>query len=409
MKLFRIKATAKQSLLLNTEVGADSNVISSTTYVPGSSVRGAFAGEWLKHDPNDQSQAFQKAFIDERVVFSALYPVSSNLEQRSISSTIGWQFGPAFQTAMTCKRFPGFAKTEEKHQVVDYLFQGPSNDPSYKMAFQSCQYIFPDISIGRCDVGLESLSDYFQYNPNDLNTAEKVSPKTSLSTKTAINPMVQSSQAAQLYTIETINEGTCFLGTIKLHEDIDIRQILETNYIRVGTGNTRGLGKLEIEICEMPNTDPIPNITKRLRTLNANARKAGVPCEEKTFWVSLDFTSPIILTDEWMRDQVSIRSKDLEPYGSGLTWKPESQMTRTRRIGGWNALLRMPKQERIGLDAGGVVLVAVQGEESDIINALEKIERYGLGERLGEGFGQVIPCHPFHNDFFPSMDSETIT
>ncbi len=399
-----IKAEAKQPLLLSQHVNGSNNILTSMPYIPGSTLRGAFAEAWLKRHPGDQDIRFQKVFVAERAVFSNLYPVS----KQAVASPSP-AFGPIPQTAMSCKRFPGFGDTNEKHGVSDYLFRGCANTKeTYRNHFKKCSHQFNTDSgtehTIQCNTGLHNFSGYMESTSGQQRATNQVCSKRSLYTRSGVNSMIESVQTGLLYSLEVLEEGSMFFGSIKIHDDIDTSPLESISMLRVGTGNTRGMGKIGITLLnEASFLSPI-SLKNRLENLQEKARAAGLPVQEGSYWVTLNCHSQVILSDPWMRSRLEIYETDLESYGNDVKWKIENQMTRSVGIGGWNSLLGLPKEERMALAAGGVVLARAVGEKEAVIDALTALEQYGLGERLGEGFGQIIACHPFHIDFFPTFE-----
>ncbi|MGK5092858.1 type III-B CRISPR module-associated Cmr3 family protein [Deltaproteobacteria bacterium TL4] len=400
VKKYLIQLTGQQPLLLNNRVNVNDNVLRSQDLISGSSLRGAFASEWLRQG-NAQEPWFQKVFVEEQVRFLPLYPVMS----APFSDTTQWVWGPIPETAQSCKRFKGFSDSHlsDKHGVVDHLFRFKENQEDYRHHFDHCQKSvrLPPQQEVICSAALQGLSGYMQYDRQQCLEAKTITPVRRLISRSSVNSMTDSVQGGQLFSLEPLDEGTSFWGWISVPETLDIAPLQTITQLRVGASLTRGMGKVEARW--IGESSPLigGSLSERLLKLQTLAKNVGLPLGTDEYWVTFDLFSPLILRDVWMRDRMELQQEDLFPYAPEVQWTPISSLVRSCRISGWNGLLQIPRSERYALAAGSVLLWKAKGSLSNILQGLEKIERYGLGERLGEGYGQIIPCHPFHLDFFP--------
>lgn len=398
-----IKARACQPLLLSQRVKGNENTLESDTYIAGSTLRGALAYGWLGLDSNDQNPQFQSLFVEEQAAFSNLYPALTD-DNGNLLAQSAFQYGPLPETAQSCKRFPGFGG-DEGHGVSDHLFRLSSEHvdgvkgQNYREHFEKCT---------TCESSYKRFEGYFGYSQGAHTRAKQVQVKRSLMTRSAVNSMLESVQTGQLYSMDVVEENTVFLGKITLKDGAEPGLLKEIKTLRVGTGKTRGMGKIEIEFIDSIREPQTPQehlceIQDRLQKIQEKAGAAGAIEQEGRFWVTLDLQSPLLLRDRWMRNRLTLEESDLTPYGTGVNWNSGKALyfAKSTLVGGWNGLLQHAKEERQALQIGGVILLSVEGRLDDVSSALQRLENFGLGERLGEGYGQITVCHPFHLDFFP--------
>lgn len=162
--------------------------------------------------------------------------------------------------------------------------------------------------------------------------------------------------------------------------------------VAIGRGKSRGQGRVELTL---GNDVPVyPSAAERLSKLN---QTAGLFTKLRGYTVfAVTFVSHAIVLDEWLmsRSWLSAGDVGLTDY-SLLGWFSEFT-----RISGWHAAARLPKAEVAGIAAGSCFLFGkrcgVEGEQERLLEAGERIENLGIGERLEEGFGEAVFCHPFH-------------
>jgi len=88
----------------------------------------------------------------------------------------------------------------------------------------------------------------------------------------------------------------------------------------------------------------------------------------------------------------------LGPVGSKATLL--RRYTNAAHRGGWNTAWGLPKDTEIVSKMSGVYIYHIPTEFVDErwMRALSDLELGGVGQRRGEGFGQVRVCDDFHCD-----------
>ena len=108
MHYYRITAELQSPLVV--QQNRQSNSSRNLPYLPGSSLRGALAAQYLCEGGSPDKEDFHQLFVHDPVPFPNLLPAG---DPTVIPKAIAL-------TAASCKRVTGF-KAEEKHGVFDLL------------------------------------------------------------------------------------------------------------------------------------------------------------------------------------------------------------------------------------------------------------------------------------------------
>ncbi|HEY6407703.1 MAG TPA: hypothetical protein VIY29_09575, partial [Ktedonobacteraceae bacterium] len=209
-------------------------------------------------------------------------------------------------------------------------------------------------------------------------------------------------------------------GMVKLPEELAspfnafIEEVGKTGLVRVGTGRTRGMGKVRLSVGPLESEqERYEQFKKRLRTFNDRLQtlaKQAFPASAydlalQPFYFALTLHSPAILCDPLLRYRGSINTPVLEEllHIPSDNFKLIYQAVGTRRLSGWNELWGLPRANEYAIDTGSVFLFGsdiTPDEDKDKDNvlwqALFKLEEEGIGRRKAEGFGRVCVSDPFH-------------
>jgi CRISPR-associated protein Csx10 len=319
------------------------------------------------------------------------------------------------KTARSCKLYPGFRPESPKaghppeHGVRDQLFplvryalaKGQQQEPL--MPEQRCGYD------DQCRLPLEPFAGvYSGFEAGDYQTAV---PRQRQVTQTAIDPHRETASLANLFTVEVVEEGTDFAGYFSLvdaaaEQDLCNTVSSEGETLRIGYGRTRGLGLVEVIACRVD--DPYlweEDLPERLEAFNQKARdmQVEIPAAHTLFAITL--LSDAILLDPFFRHQTALDGPTLareiheDLAGSELL----AAFATTRQIFGWSTPRRLPLSPDLAVTAGSVFvfLSPRPQEELAAILAGAAVEQRGIGERCVEGFGQIVVCHPFHQEVSP--------
>jgi CRISPR-associated protein Csx10 len=298
----------------------DDFVLSTRDYLPGSAVRGAFAGAWLaRHGPSEPGTPERKAFtglFEGGVRFGTL--LRADAEPASLA-VIGHKYEPLD----TC-------------EVVDYDRAAGDQPPPY---CSKCWSPIERLTAGRAEV---------RRRTSVAIGADGVAVR------------------GQLFTRETLPEGTVFRGT--LIADQDLAATLEAlGPIRVGgRRTTHGLAQVAID----PAVNP------------PGAERRG---EDHLI---LRLRSPGIFTDD-----NGYPSRDPSPSelraALGCPAHVVRRWFRWHQDGGWHMASGLPKPSELAVAAGSTYLIMTERRVDD--PQLNMLARRGVGLRRHEGFGDLAP------------------
>lgn len=114
----------------------------------------------------------------------------------------------------------------------------------------------------------------------------------------------------------------------------------------------------------------------------------------------------------WLASDTLVRGPSLEPLPTldglrralesalGVTLRTSGQTAspywlRTRRLEGWQSRWGLPKPSMIGIEAGSVAQFDIAGPlPGDLSDRVTALVRRGLGERCGEGYGEILVNAP---------------
>jgi len=204
-------------------------VMTTLDYIPGTAFRGALAAAYQAQNGIDAT--FQEWFLKEGVRFGPFYPIGRPSEGEIESYVL-----PA--TSVTCKLAPGFQGEASSHGIWDQLLE-------FIQTRQNGDYL-PHSNCPRQDCTALLIPEHGFYRKTRLYV-----PKKRMVTRSALDSRSESAAAEQLFSLEVIEEEECFSGWIDLSEKYKEADLLN-NYLqvgkvyRLGSGRTRGQGKIEI-------------------------------------------------------------------------------------------------------------------------------------------------------------------
>jgi CRISPR-associated protein Csx10 len=239
--------------------------------------------------------------------------------------------------------------------------------------------------------------------PGQAMTEMKVDMR--LQTHTGINRNTGTVQDGILYNRQVFAEQARFMGIVKLPDEQVrlfeqfIQQVGDTGLVRVGTGRTRGLGKVHLKTSILSDErfgftafkQRLERFDQKLRTLTKQS--------ESTFYFTLTLHAPAILHDALLRQRGSIDEETLHEL-TGLpkdSFKRIYQAASVQRVTGWNELWGTPRVQEYAIETGSVFLFAFTTvPNEDLYQTLFRLEETGIGQRRAEGFGRVCVSDPFH-------------
>jgi len=235
----------------------------------------------------------------------------------------------------------------------------------------------------------------------------KANVNTRLQTRTGINRDWGVVEESILYNREVFEQDMRFWGEMILPDELagTFRGFVEEadaeDVVRLGTGRTRGLGRVNIEISEAETKDTT-DFENRLTNFDATVKMQAQKAEVRNlapFYIAITLYSASILCDPFMRYHKTIEADILNEQldHSTITLERIYQSAGIRRISGWNELWGTPRMHDYAMEMGSTFLFTCSEKPDDVlVQALYKLEEEGIGCRRSEGFGRVCISDPFH-------------
>ena len=356
---------------------ASSQFVKTLDYLPGSTIRGAFA-EIFINKRGTQDDNFQRIFVDEKIRFSDFLPGYDDSHSQLLPNT-----------ARACKRH-GLRHPESlTDQLLEQILRRK----------QSEKKMCPT-----CGEPLDRVSGYI----SKASSIEPISPGRQLRMHVGISRITGSAMHGLLFSYEMLTEGKMlssaetqplrFTGNLTASES-EAQEIFEAlwnvvpqrEHLSVGKARTRGLGELSIESIEerTPNDD----LNERWKEYNDKAYSLGADTGKCYFSITLN--SHLSLRDHLGRPVLG----NIRPVDLGLpdTIERCAAFLTPEVVSGWNAAQGLPKPDIHALGRGGVMAFCAPNYlESELVEELRRLESDGVGEHLAKGFGQLTVCDPFH-------------
>ena len=432
MKRFYLRVTAESALTIRSDHAEGG--VKTTHAIPGATLLGSLASAHRTlYTENDKD--FTTFFLSDNISFPQLYP--AKFGEDSFQSTFT-PVMPLPRTAQSCKRFPGFLFEQkedhenEQHGVRDSLLNWgvfslmqkntkaapmintllvPLKDHEY------CGYDKGRYTGAPCNQVMDSIRGYYRRDDIDGKARMKAKADTRLQTRTGINREWGVVEESILYNREVFDDSMIFWGELILHDTLptdEFQKLVdkfqafvieagEEHVLRMGTGRTRGLGRIKVELTGAPD-NYYGSFAEKLAAFNSTMHKVAQDSGVENldpYYFAVTLQSPLILRDPFLRYQRSIDtaslSKLLGASASKYTFERVYQSVETQRISGWNELWGTPRSNDYAMEMGSTFLFACKQQPgSDLLQALHTLEVNGCGERVTEGFGRVSISDRFH-------------
>lgn len=405
----------------------------SADYISGTALAGSLAAVYRLYNQQDSKQ-FEQLFLSGQVYYPDLYPATSASEEMLKALNAPVYALP--KTAQSCKRFSGFVplddekdvEKDDRHGVRDTLLDWAAFELGNKALdagqaievnsllkpLQEHKYCsYPD-----CRRPMDHFEGFYR-RIGDKNLAKaEVEKRKRLQTHTGINRDTGTVQEGILYNRSVFQEHTRFWGLLKLPDSLVtplqtfIEEVGLTGLVRVGTGRTRGMGKVSLSMEPLQaGQHTIGTFRDNLIAFDDKLKQVAqhwFPAEKydlalKPFYFAVTLHSPLILRDFLLRYAGTLDTQTLAALLGPSVGIPSDtfdllyQSASTRRVTGWNELWGTPRMNELAIDTGSVFLFSSALELHDqLCDALFKLEEEGAGERRAEGFGRLRISDPFH-------------
>jgi len=378
MQYYRITADLQSPLVVQQNRQSNSSV--NLPYLPGSSLRGALAAQYIRMGGSPEDMQFQQIFIDDAVHFPNLLPTDR-------SKTISKAFP---LTSVSCKREPGFI-AEERHGVVDLL--------ASKLKAQLQFEIAGDNICNCCGQEMKSIDGFWngdeaapaRFRPSmiyqrhtGIDRATGTVAQSIFFIRQAIADFYKDPKTKK-YERQRLSGGVYLSG-----QQLSILNPLLEMPVFAGAERTSGMGELRLTVDKAEEFAPAFDIEtwdKEFRKKYAEVGNVDLPDGE---YFCIKFESDAIMVDEFLRPATHLRL-DFEDV------ELEMQITKTKAIRGWQSSWGLPKPDDIGVTMGSVFLYRYTGDDlQGLIRHLSVELISGIGLRREEGFGKISICNSAH-------------
>jgi len=435
MKRIELKITALSPLAISRQKSGGS-VSEVESYIPGSVIRGAFAGQILQQygqinaNLAESDNHFQSLFLSEHsAIFQNAYPAIAKISEDEFKCvTDEVRVLPA--TAVSSKADSGFKPN--KNGVFDTLIDRFCAE-AYNYPFDPSD---PKSLEDKTDPRVEPYGGFYSKTADSevLHKYRIHSVSTRFLTRVGINRRRATSEDDILYSIEVLNESfvknqkanlriweNIVYRSLILVEKEEIAKLLQgfikrnSDRFHLGGSVSRGLGKVKIEVTDGIIPESVEaRIKKFNQKLENRWKEWSVFCEPREnllasrTYFTLDLQSDAILTEKWRR--TTIISPEMLCQLAGLEEefsKLDSQEKKDNFLkldvayssydyrSGWNSGWGLMKDVDLIINKGGVYLFSTT--QPDIwMDKLGQLEEKGVGDRTCEGFGQIQICNEFH-------------
>jgi CRISPR-associated protein Csx10 len=439
VKALSIRVTAEAPLAIRADHAPDG--AKGADFIPGTTLVGALAAAYRLLNPT-QTDEFERLFLREQVLYPSLYPATfkhENKEMQALQAT-DLPVYPLPKTAQSCKRHDGFRLPQDDevkaHGVHDSLIDWAiaklgqeygSSDPLLALKkHKFCPWPnddWPDDNETRdkaCGEVMDHYRGYYRrHNKKPYMIIAR--PNMRLRTHTGIDRETGTVEEGILYNREVFEEGMRFWGSILFPEDDKelvplfegfIKEIGPTGLVRIGTGRTRGMGRVTLRVQHLPDEQSrFASFQQRLDKLNKKlhdqAADFGLNGLDNKFYFALTLHSPLILCDEFLRYRGTIDHDVLQKLLQDLPGadceipglKRIYQAASVSRITGWQEMWGLPRTNEYAIDTGSVFLFECTAPlDEKVRERLFKLEEQGLGKRRVEGFGRICISDQFHQE-----------
>ncbi len=380
--------------------------------------------------------AFAPLFLSGQVHYPNLYPAL--FADEGIQGQNTTPVSPLPKTAQSCKRHEGFRFPDDGkndgHGVRDTLIDwalcelaGSSESgltPEQRRSIQ-LTILGENKDCRVCKQPMDHYDSYYRRSKVAPYPMSAAKTESRLQTHTGIHRESGTVQESILYNRQVFAEGMQFWGEILVPDDGQLLTPLTTfldeigfqGLLRLGTGRTRGMGKVTLAV-EKPDEEEADEegtnekqrfaaFEKRLRGLNnevhERARKFELKLLDDEYFFALTLHSPLILTDDLLRYQGTLDANILanilqEQFGVSMPdLKVVYSAAGIQKVAGWQELWGTPRISEYAIESGSVFLFSIPEQpDAKLLNALFAFEEQGLGKRRSEGFGRVSVSDQFH-------------
>ena len=344
--------------LLATSFKGDPNSDVSYEYIPGSVLRGALIGRYLRwhrqHELDLDNDEVQRLFFSDR-------------DTRYLNAYIVGNSVRMLPVPQSWRKEKGASQAESALRVCDFSMEGDEDDLVSPKGFTDGEFWY------------RKGSSVYSHRPGRrVNIHNQRDRTKGRSSKKENSPDTEGA----VFRYEALDAGQTFQAAI-LCTDQDVRTfqtLLENRDIKIGGSRSAGYGHVKLTVEE------IANWRENNVAVSDRAEEEGT---------TLTLLSHALLCDEWGQptaDSNLLTKAINHTLGTEVLTAASHVFSSTTLIGGFNRKWGLPLPQVPALAAGTVLVF----EDETLTTAqIEQLELEGIGERRNEGFGRVaVNIHP---------------
>lgn len=325
--------------------------------VPGSHIWGAAAWHYLSqpnHTPKDD--AFRHTFLDGGLRFLTAYPEADDLE------------GSDSHPQRLIPIPHSIRKLKENEELVDFVEQPSEKEPAKRLDHRYAR-------IGQGSLETQAVKTELNYHHARAKDRRK---------GRALG--AEDPDGGALFTYEAIQAGQSFQGAVLGAEDdlTNLKTWLQGGQIRIGRSRSAQYGETEFEWL-----DDAPQELSGLVEWDGFVEQQPSDVASPDKCLVITTLSPLLNINDHGHPEARFPEGELAKMlgldASGL--KLSRSYTRTEVIGGYNAHLRLPRQQWPAIASGSVFVFNIEQPLDQ--ERLLQLECNGLGLRRGEGYGRI--------------------
>lgn len=361
------------SPVILTQISGDTNMVSTLDYIPGTVVQGIFANRYIKtsnlHSDAHEDPTFHKWFLNSGIIFTNAY-IAYEKDGKKV------YFSP---TPFSISKYKITGPETKKIRAFDSLIKDPNSRQKDQLEQQK----------DKLEQQKDPMEPYCIIEDNKIFTKNV---KKSINFHHAReNRLRGHSEEGTIFNYESLDSGQIFAGRI-LGSENDLKQIkflIESQEkIRIGRSKNVQYGEAKLTWISN-NPEKYESELQGFLPENLNSNFKLTFLSSAIIYNEHGFSSASIST---LRDYLA---ESLNFHTLNLTVDDISIIKSFKRaeivenfVGKW--LLKKPSENSIKAGSCFEIKIQVTDDQfdKDIKESLLKLQKTGIGERTGEGFGR---------------------
>lgn len=356
--------------ILVTSFQGDPNSDVSYSYIPGSTLRGAFIGQYLRQHPLSDAdivtdKTIRRLFFDGTTRFLNAYPADDEQidteRKRSLPVPRCWFKDKGANFPPEQIRNLSYSELDSEDEETE--------DDTFK----------PEVIDGFCTV-LGNSATLYHDQRRRINIHTTRHRRAGRATK----------ESGDIFRYEAIDAGQTFRGVILCDCDQDIeyfQPILEQGNYKIGGSQSAGYGQVKIHTVESHPTEVS-------EVWNSNTwSEVYLSLEDRLYkrestCLVITLLSDALIRDQWGQYNVEDPSEQLQTQLGEIELKLEKAFLSRTYVGGFNRKWGLPLPQVSAIAVGSTFIYRCESAPS--LQQLQNLEARGIGDRRVDGFGRVV-------------------